>query len=113
MLRCYANQPTEEFIADLREAAIRANAKPAVIDAIDELRSAREIEDSNETLQNEIEILEAARDDLLSAIVKLLAVLPVTTDSSELRAIKETLQAFERVGGSTRELLRLRGRFGL
>lgn len=36
-MRAYFNMPTSEFIAELRYAAIRTNAKPQVIDAIDQI----------------------------------------------------------------------------
>jgi hypothetical protein len=34
-MRAYTSMPTNEFVAQLRDTAIKANAPPAVIDAID------------------------------------------------------------------------------
>jgi hypothetical protein len=34
-MRAYSNMPTNEFVSQLRDIAIKANARPAVIDCID------------------------------------------------------------------------------
>ena len=63
-MRAYSNMPNEEFLYQLREAAIRAKAAPAVIDQIDSLGSVQDLESALEKVGGELSDMENDRDDL-------------------------------------------------
>lgn len=69
MMRVYSKQPSDEFIAQLRDVAIKAGAGALFIDVIDQLRG---IEDE----PAEIELLNAKIQELEDEIFALKTQIP-------------------------------------
>lgn len=54
-MRAYFNMPTHEFVGQLRDIAIRANARTAVIDCIDAIIDAPSQDDIDEQINEAVE----------------------------------------------------------
>lgn len=54
-MRAYYNMPIEDFTAQLREIAIRANASPLIIDKIDELDDGLTQDEVDEQINKAVE----------------------------------------------------------
>lgn len=64
-MKAYSNMPMDEFIFQLRQAAIRGNAGPLIVDKIDQLRGSDDDEAERiSELESEIEELEARIESL-------------------------------------------------
>jgi len=70
-MRFHYNTQPEETVAYLRDQAIRAKQPPAVIDALDDLRDLLEAPDEIEKLENQVNELEADRDNLREELEQL------------------------------------------
>ena len=64
MIRAYYSMPSIDFIAELRDAAIRSKASPLVIDQIDSLGDIDSLESEVEAAQTKADEMESDRDDL-------------------------------------------------
>lgn len=98
-MRAYSNMPTHEFVAQLRDIAIKAGARPLVIDQIDALA------DDSATVENIelaklLEQAEKDRDNLLSELEDLVNALqrerPESFDKPIENAIKIAESAIEK-----------------
>jgi hypothetical protein len=54
-MRVWSSMPTSEFVFQLREIAIKANARPLVIDAIDQIWFAPNQDEIDEQINNAVE----------------------------------------------------------
>ena len=54
-MRAYFKMPTNEFVAQLRDIAIKANARPAVIHCLDQLRDAPSEDEIEERIAKAVE----------------------------------------------------------
>ncbi len=71
-MQFHSNTLTGEFIAYLRDAAIRSKQAPAVIDLIDSLGRVEVVEAEVEKVGGELYDMEQNRDDLDEALTKML-----------------------------------------
>lgn len=55
-MRAYFNMPTSEFVGQLRDIAIKAGARPQVIDCLDAITEAPSEDEIAERINEEIEI---------------------------------------------------------
>lgn len=88
----HSNTTPAEFIDYLRDAAIRQNAKPQIIDAIDKLRENEDRE--AELAQVEADLYDAQQDknDLYSELQALVRVIDENLDPDTSPAIKNALK---------------------
>lgn len=94
-MRAYSNMPADEFIEQLRDAAIRANASPAVIDNIDALQNCDELEEEREEIAGELTDMEKSRDACRQELADLLEALPISASKTESKLRDATLSAID------------------
>jgi hypothetical protein len=59
-MRAYSNMPTNEFVAQLRDIAIKAGARPLVIDQLDAIVDAPSQDEIDEQINDAVEEAEKA-----------------------------------------------------
>jgi hypothetical protein len=100
-MRAHSGMTSYEFIMCLRDAAIRNNASPMVIDKIDELQTVEDLELDLEKTGDELTEAEEARDDLFDELKTLVEAiensdLPTEEDKDVSRALEFANKALVR-----------------
>lgn len=96
MIRAYYGQPSNEFLRDLRDAAIKGGMKTAFIDQIDNLLSTEDLEKEVEELGEQVSDLESDRDDLveeMEGLLKAMRDLDPNDDAKEWKLRMEMAEA--------------------
>lgn len=114
-MRAYSSMPCGEFIDEMRDAAIKANAAPAIIDMIDSLSNVDTLELQLEEANGKLTDMEESRDNIRDSFVELLAALPAPAkDDRKLRqAIQTALEDLQREGLDETRVKELRADFNL
>ena len=88
----HSNTTPAEFIGYLRDAAIRQNAKPQIIDAIDRLRENEDREAELEKVGNDLAEMEDDKNDLYEELQALVRVIDENLDPDTSPAIENALK---------------------